>query len=70
MTAKKDSLKKKEVLRSVDIVDGLLSHDNVDEEALKKFIREVADYIKLPSSCEFMTASQGRDDVSIFDFSK
>lgn len=69
MTAKKDSLFRKNVIKSLECVD-LLSCENVDNESLKKFVREVADYIKLPSNCEFMKSPQNKEDISIFDFSK
>lgn len=71
MTAKKKSLLEKGVCKD-DIHDmkAFLSPQNIDRDQLEKFVREVANYIKLPQTCEFAKDSKGRNDLQIFDFSK
>jgi len=71
MTAKKQSLFDAGVLKSEcgSIVD-LLSGENVNKEELVRYVRHVADYVGLPSSCQFEKTNQGTDDVQIFDFTK
>jgi len=75
MTPKKECLLAKGVLQNnTSDTPELLSKNNVSREALKQFVREVADYCKLPSFCEFAKSySHGEndeDDVELFDFSK
>ena len=49
----------------------LLAPNNLSKEKLAAFVREVADYVELPSSCPFATNPvTGAVDVAIFDFSK
>ncbi len=48
----------------------LLARDNLDMSKLECFVREVANYVTLPSSCPFAKNHAGSDDVAIFDFSK
>jgi hypothetical protein len=48
----------------------LLSRENVDYVQLQHFVRQVADYVGIPSSCPFAKNHMGNDDVAIFDFSR
>jgi hypothetical protein len=71
MTAKTDSLVAKGVVKTkYPSIDQLLARENKDISKLENFVREVATYLGLPSSCQFVKTPSGANDVSIFDFSK
>jgi len=73
MTAKKDSLVRKGVLRrDTDDRESLLHPDNVDHEALKQYAQEAAafstSHFSTPLPPTPLATWKGREDVSIFDF--
>jgi len=73
MTAKKDSLVRKGVIRKdTDDRESLLHPDNVDFEALKHYASEAASFstnhFSTPLPATPLAEWKGREDVSIFDF--
>jgi len=73
MTAKKDSLVRKGVIREdTDDRESLLHPDNVDFEALKQYALEAASFstnhFSTPLPSTPLAEWKGREDVSIFDF--
>jgi len=70
MTAKKSSLLARGVVKNdASDTEDLLDHENVDQENLEDYLRTVANYVGLPSSCKFIKTAHG-NDAAIFDFSK
>ncbi|XP_075998379.1 F-actin-monooxygenase mical2b [Genypterus blacodes] len=71
MTAKKQSLLEKGVILNDYIeTERLLSHDNVNQEALLSYAREAADFgtnYQLPS-LDYAINHYGQPDVAMFDF--
>jgi len=71
MTAKTESLVAKGVVKNkYPNIDQLLARENKDISKLENFVREVATYLGLPPTCQFVKTPSGANDVSIFDFSK
>lgn len=67
MTAKKPSLLKKGVLKAdCEKNCDLLSPDNVSVDNLKLFVREVANYCKLPEHCALAKGQMGLDDIGMY----
>eukprot|EP01103_Thecamoeba_quadrilineata_P007457 TRINITY_DN17333_c0_g1_i1.p1 TRINITY_DN17333_c0_g1~~TRINITY_DN17333_c0_g1_i1.p1 ORF type:complete len:788 (+),score=168.81 TRINITY_DN17333_c0_g1_i1:19-2382(+) len=71
MTATKQSLLARGVLKSdQETLAALLLDSNIDREKLCDYVRDIANSVGLPSTCEFATDHHQMADTAIFDFTK